>query len=147
MCYCVEKQVTMRQHLVPLILAFVANIASAQKPYDSSRDSLFVFMWETTPEDVSNAFDRAHVRAATSVELREFKQDHLDHLRRMMSVPLMHTNRSMSWTTIVALGADKRSATELRYDPDQQDTFVVTNFVVDPNTVWPAGVKFLAKRK
>lgn len=137
----------MRKHLVLFILAFVASIASAQKPSDSGRDSLFVFMWEATPEDVSNAFDRAHVRAATSVELREFKQDHLDHLRRIMSTPLMHTNRSMSWTTIVALGADKRSATELRYDPDQKDTFQVSSIDVDPNTVWPAGVKFLAKRK
>lgn len=137
----------MRKHLVIIIFALVANIASAQKPYDSSRDSLFVFMWETTPEDVISAFDRAHVRAATSVELREFKQGHLDNLRLVLSTPLMHTSRSKSWTTIVALGADKHSATELRYDPDQKDKFQLSSIDVDPNTVWPAGVKFLAKRK
>jgi len=136
----------MRKHLVLFILALVANIASAQQPYDSSRDSLFVFLWETNPADVLAAFDRGNCRPATSVELRHFKFGQLDKLRPMMSSTSMHST-GVGWITIVALGADKRYATVLRYDPDQKDTFQLADIDLDPNTVWPAGTKFLAKRK
>ncbi len=136
----------MRKHLVLFILSLVVSSVSAQQPYDSSRDSLFVFGWETNRTEVDDALDRANCRAATSVELRHLKFGQLDKLRPMMSSTSMHST-GVGWITIVALGADKRYATVLRYDPDQKDTFQLADIDIDPNTVWPAGTKFLAKRK